>query len=199
MLCCAVRAYIGALDRRLYNAHIPVQTYVMVTNPLSDTDLKSAINTDAALYDMRFASDYYRITPDNRILWGGRVGLWSDPKDTAKTLESDMLNVYPQLSGVARAELGWAGTMCYATHKMPQLGQLEPGYWYCTGFGGHGLVPTTVGAEAIASAIAQSDFKNLDLFKPFGLSYTGGALGRYVAQAVYGFWRLRDYIDLKSK
>jgi gamma-glutamylputrescine oxidase len=196
VLCCA--ADIGGLDRRLYNAHVPVKTYMMVTNPLSAADLKTAIDTDAALYDMRFASDYYRITPDNRILWGGRVGLWAHPKDTAKTLESDMLRVYPQLRGVARAEIGWAGTMCYPMHKMPQLGQMEPGYWYCTGFGGHGLVPTTVGAEAIAAAIACNDHTDLDLFKPFGLTYIGGRAGRYAAQMVYWMWRLRDYVELSK-
>lgn len=196
VLCCS--AYIDGLDRRLNNAHFPVQTYVMVTNPLSDDVLRGAINTDAALYDMRFACDYYRILPDRRILWGGRVGLWADPKNVAAMLERDMLRVYPQLRGVARAELGWMGAMCYATHKMPQIGRLAPGYWYCTGFGGHGLVPTTVGGEAIAAAIAEDDRSIVDLFAPFGLSYAGGRLGRYAAQSVYWLWRLHDYADLRA-
>lgn len=196
VLCCS--AYIDGLDKRLSNAHFPVQTYVMVTNPVSESDLKDSINTEAALYDMRFACDYYRVLPDRRILWGGRVGLWADPKNVAAILERDMLRVYPQLRGVARAELGWSGAMCYAPHKMPQIGELEPGYWYCTGFGGHGLVPTTVGGEAVAAAIAEGDRRALDLFAPFGLSYAGGLAGRYVAQMVYWLWRLHDYVDLKA-
>lgn len=195
VMSCAMDSH--GLNKRIERSAFPVRTYVMVTTPLSDDDLQQSINTPHAMYDTRFTSDYYRVLPDNRVMWGGRVALWAKPDDIAGLLLRDMLKVYPQLTGKVRAELAWSGTMCYAPHKMPQLGELEPGFWYCTAFGGHGLVPTTVGGEAIADAIC-GNRKTLDLFAPFGLSYAGGKLGRYAAQMVYWWWRLRDIINLKS-
>ena len=195
VLCCAMES--RGLDRRIESAAFPVQTYVMVTNPLPDEDLEKTINTRHAIYDTRFTSDYYRVLPDNRIMWGGRVALWAKPHNIAAQLLKDLLKVYPQLSGKVHPELSWYGVMCYAPHKMPQIGMIEPGYWYCTAFGGHGLVPTTVGGEAIAEAITGNTEK-IGLFAPYGLSYAGGRYGRYVAQMVYWWWKARDFISLKS-
>lgn len=195
VLCCAMDS--RGLDRRIEGAAFPVQTYVMVTNPLSDEDLKNSINTKHALYDTRFTSDYYRVLPDNRVMWGGRVALWARPHNIAGQLLKDMLKVYPQLEGKVRPEVAWYGVMCYAPHKMPQIGMAAPGYWYCTAFGGHGLVPTTAGGEAIAEAICGNTAK-MDLFAPYGLSYAGGRMGRYVAQMVYWWWKARDFFSARS-
>jgi len=107
----------------------------------------------------------------------------------------DMLKVYPQLRGEVEPDLAWSGLLAYAPHKMPQIGKIAPGYWYNTGFGGHGLVPTPVGGEIIASAIAEDDTR-MELFKPFGIGYAGGKAGRYAAQMVYYWWRMRDMLDI---
>lgn len=187
--------YMDGVDRRLENAVFSVQSYMMSTAPVDENILKQTINTPHAIYDTRFCSDYYRILPDNRILWGGRVGLWAHPKDIAAVMLKDMFKLYPQLEGHVTAEDAWSCMMCYAPHKMPQIGQLEPGYWYNTAFGGHGLCPTTAGGELIAAAIAEGD-ETYKAFQPFSLSYAGGKMGRYVAQMVYLWWRTRDYLDV---
>lgn len=187
--------YIDALDKKLKNASFPVQTYITVTKPMDESALEGSINTRHAISDMRFCSDYYRRLDGGRVLWGGRVALWSDPKDIAGMLLADMFKVYPQLKGVAEPEYAWSGLLAYAPHKMPQLGQIEPGYWYATGFGGHGISPTTVAGEVIASAIAGGD-DTYKAFEPFGLGYAGGRMGRYVAQLVYWWWRARDHISV---
>ncbi len=195
VLCCAI--YSKGLDRRLETSIIPVQTYITVTKPIDEKLLKESINTRYAIYDMRFCSDYYRVLPDNRVLWGGRVGLFAHPTDIAKELIEDMFKVYPQLRGHVEPEVSWAGELAYATHKMPQIGKMEDGYWYNTGFGGHGLCPTTAGGEVVAAAIAEGDttYQQFQPFtvSPYGLSFAGGRLGRYVAQGVYLTWRMRDW------
>lgn len=189
VLCCSI--YIDGLDKRLANAAFPVQTYIMVTKPIEEKMLERSLNTLHAIYDTRFCSDYYRRVDGNRILWGGRVALWSRPHNIAQMMQNDMFKVYPQLKGHVEPEYYWAGLLCYAPHKMPQLGQIEPGYWYNTGFGGHGLAPTTACGEVMAAAIAEGDTAWKD-FSPFGIGYAGGKLGRYVAQMVYWSWRARD-------
>jgi gamma-glutamylputrescine oxidase len=196
VLCCSIDG--DGLDKRLSRWVFPILTFIMVTKPLSPELLAQSINTRHAIYDTRFSSDYYRVLPDNRIMWGGRVALKDNPGQVAKWLMGDLLKVYPQLEGKVEAEMAWSGRLCYATHKMPQIGKLDDGYWYCTCFGGHGLVPTTIGGELIASAIAAND-QRYNMFKPFGLKdnamdYGGGAIAPYVAQSVYYWWRLRDMI-----
>ncbi len=193
VMCLATFA--SGLNARLANASFPVQTYISVTKPMSDEDLQNSINTRYAISDMRFCSDYYRRLDGNRVLWGGRVALGSKPRDVAAMMLQDMYKVYPQLTGKVESEFSWAGDLAYAPHKMPQLGQIEPGYWYNTGFGGHGLSPTTVGGEMIASAIAEGDTRYQD-FSPYGIGFAGGKMGQYVAQMVYWWWRARDYISV---
>lgn len=190
--CCSV--YSQGLDRRLEGASFPVQTYVMLTTPVKDADLAASINTTHAIYDTRFASDYYRVLPDKRILWGGRVGLWASPQNLSAVMIKDLIKVYPQLAGKLEPEVSWSGLLCYAPHRMPQIGMIEENYWYNTGFGGHGLVPTTVGGEVVAAALTGTD-TTYKLFEPFGLGYAGGHMGRYVAQMVYWWWRSRDFLQ----
>jgi gamma-glutamylputrescine oxidase len=183
------------LDRRLENAAFPVQTYITVMKPVDPEVLKSAIDIPYAISDTRFCSDYYRILPGNRLLWGGGVSLWAHPDEIAKGMLRDLFNLYPQLKGHVEPDVAWSGKLCYAPHKMPQIGQIEPGYWYNTGFGGHGLCSTTVGGEIVAAAIARGDTLYKE-FAPFGLSYAGGKLGRYAAQMVYWWWRARDILNI---
>lgn len=188
-------AYSRGLDRRLENSIVPVQTYIMVTEPLSDETYASSINTRHAIYDTRFCSDYYRRLPDNRLLWGGRVGLFAHPENIAGAMMKDMLGLYPQLEGKITPAFAWAGILAYAAHKMPQIGKFEDGYWYNTGYGGHGLCPTTVGGEVMAEAIVEGGTSWLQ-FAPYGVNYAGGRFSRFAAQGVYLWWRMRDLLGI---
>ncbi|NQW08732.1 MAG: FAD-binding oxidoreductase [Alphaproteobacteria bacterium] len=185
----ACSGYIDGLVGPLSRATLPIGTYVVLTEPVGGR-LAEVIGAPHGVSDDRFASDYYRPLPDTRILWGGRISRWTDLPRLAETMMADLRRVYPQLADV-RAEVAWPGTMGYATHKMMQVGQLAPGVWYNQGHGGHGMATTTLGGELIASAIAEGD-ERWRLFEPFGLSYAGGVLGPWVAQAVYWSYQARD-------
>jgi gamma-glutamylputrescine oxidase len=101
---------------RVERAVLPIATYVMATEPLG-ARLKEAIDTAAAIYDTRFAFDYYRPLPDTRIVWGGRISILNrEPQAIARLLRRDLLKVYPQLHDV-RIEHAWGGLMSYARHK----------------------------------------------------------------------------------
>lgn len=184
--------YSGNLCEPISSSILPIATYVMATEPLGDR-LKQSINTQAAIYDTRFAFDYYRPLADTRLLWGGRINANIDkPKNLEHILQKDMLKVFPQLKGV-KVDYAWQGYMAYARHQMAQIGQLQPGVWYNTGFGGHGIAPTTAAGEIVASAITKQneDYKK---FEPWGLPWNGGPFGPTAAQLSYWWHELKDWL-----
>jgi gamma-glutamylputrescine oxidase len=182
---------------RVERAVLPIATYVMATEPLG-ARLHDAIDTRAAVYDTRFAFDYYRPLPDTRILWGGRISVRDRaPGTIARLLRRDLLKVYPQLRDV-RIEYAWGGLMSYARHKMPQIGRSADGIWYAVGFGGHGMAPTTVSGELLAAAIA-GEHPVPDAFARFGLTPAFGALGLAAAQLTYTTMQTRDALAARRR
>lgn len=182
-------AYLKTVLPALTGARLPIATYVIATEPLPEG--LRPIRTPAALYDNRFAFDYYRALNDHRLLWGGRISIQErDPARIAQMLQADLLKVYPQLATV-RIEHAWGGLMSYARHKMPQIGQLAPGLWFAQAFGGHGVAPTTVAGEWLADAISG----RVDLpasLRRYGLTPVFGLAGLLAAQASYSWAELRD-------
>ena len=184
----------GGYDRRLWpraqRAIQPIGTYVMVTEPLGDR-LGELIPGGVAVYDTRFAFDYYRPLHDGRLLWGGRISIADrDPAAIRKLLYRDMLRVFPTLEG-CRIDFSWGGWMSYARHQMPILGELEPGLWSALAFGGHGMAPTTLAGEVLAEAMT-GDRSRLAEFEPWGAAWAGGPLGRAAVQGVYWWKQLQD-------
>lgn len=176
-------AYLHALWPPVERAALPIATYAMLSEPLG-TRLDDAICTPAAVYDSRFAFDYYRVLADRRLLWGGRISVRDRPaRDVQRLLQRDVRRVYPQLGHVAITR-AWSGLMSYARHAMPQIGSDGRGLYWAQAFGGHGLAPTTVAGEVLAAAL-HGDESGLAEFAPFGLSRTFGRAGLLAAQAQY--------------
>ncbi|GAA4356120.1 FAD-binding oxidoreductase [Kangiella marina] len=183
--------YIGNLFKPVSRSILPIATYVMTTEPLGER-LLDAINTPSAVYDTRFAFDYYRPLRDGRILWGGRINANTQkPKDLNHILQRDMLKVFPQLKGV-NVEYDWQGWMAYARHQMAQIGQVAPNVWYNTGFGGHGVAPTTAAGEIVAAAITGEN-DHYKKFEAWDLPWNGGAFGPPAAQLSYWWYQLKDW------
>lgn len=186
----ACGGYLAGLVPRVDAAVLPIATYVMVTEPLGDR-AREAIRTTAAVYDTRFAFDYYRLLPDTRLLWGGRISVRDrSPKAVERLLRRDLLRVFPTLEGV-RVDHAWSGLMSYARHEMPQIAQVEPGLWVAQAFGGHGVAPTTVAGEVLAAAIAEGD-PTWQEYAPYGLVSALKPWGFGGAQATYWWLQAKD-------
>lgn len=188
---------VSSLDRRLHppsgRAVLPVTTYIAVTAPLE----QDAIRVRSGIGDMRRAGDYYRLIPDNRILWGGRITTrQGTPSRLAQMLKRDMLSVYPQL-GDPKIDYAWSGTMAYALHKMPLIGRAPDGQWFATAFGGHGLNTTAMAGLLLARAIADRD-DEYRRFANFAPRWAGGPIGRLGVQANYWLMQARDRRDEKA-
>jgi gamma-glutamylputrescine oxidase len=184
----ATGGYTGPLVGKLKRAFLPIATYVMVSEEAPDL-IATAIRTTDAVGDNRRAGDYYRVVEDGkRLLWGGRITTRAASTEAlVRQLRREMVTTYPQLEQL-KIELAWSGLMSYARHLMPQIGTLQPGVWYLTAFGGHGVNTTAIAGKLVAEAIlGQSD--RYRLFEPFGLAWAGGPAGLAVAQLTY--WKLQ--------
>jgi hypothetical protein len=153
--------------------------------------LSDAITYYGAVSDGERADNHYRIVDGDRILISGRATMWeADPGRFAGALAGDIAKLYPQL-GTVEIEHRWSGTLGRTIHGMPQIGELSPGIWLASGFGGHGLNTTAMAGNLIARAIVDGD-DTWRLFLPFELIWSGGRIGRAAAQAAYWWRRRRD-------
>lgn len=193
----AGNADLGPVHPRLARAVLPVATYVAVTAKLGPS-LGEAVKWSGAISDTRRAGDYYRVVDGDRLLWGGRITTDTrEPPRLREMMRADILSVYPQLGDV-RIDFAWPGIMGYAPHRMPQVGEIEPGLWICSAFGGHGLAQTAAGADAVAAGISGEDDR-WKLFAPFGTAWAGGPFGRIATQAIYWKLQAHDWWDEKRQ
>ena len=159
----ATSGYTGAVTTALRRKIVPVGSYIIVTEPLPEALAHGVSPRGRMLYDSRHFLHYFRLTPDRRMLFGGRARFVPETaatvKESAAVLRDGMLKVYPQLRDV-RIEYAWGGTLDFAFDTMPHAGQVD-GYHYALGYAGHGvalatLLGTRMG-EAIAGGVAHAD------------------------------------------
>eukprot|EP01104_Vermistella_antarctica_P021037 TRINITY_DN9277_c0_g1_i1.p1 TRINITY_DN9277_c0_g1~~TRINITY_DN9277_c0_g1_i1.p1 ORF type:complete len:603 (+),score=128.52 TRINITY_DN9277_c0_g1_i1:72-1880(+) len=192
---------------------VPVHTYIMVTEPLGKRMSECVTDVPQSVCDDRFALDYYRPLPDGRLLWGGLIQTFDNSnEDIQAKLMRDMLAVYPGLAGV-HIDHVWGGQIGIGRDYMPLIGQVHidknekvdrhygdggSGVWYATGFAGHGLVPTTMAGELIASSIASGgrDHRWKVFTASYPMRYSGWPFGQVAAQVVYWHYQLLDKFKL---
>jgi gamma-glutamylputrescine oxidase len=160
---------------------VPITTYVITTAPLGQR-LHEAIGYRGAVSDTELADNHYRIVGDNRLMLSGRSTTWArNPRRYVRALRGDIKKTYPQLGNV-EVDYAWSGTLGNTVHRMPQIGELGPGVWLASGFGGQGLNTTAMAGNLIARAIVDGD-QTWREFSPFELVWAGGRVGRVAVQA----------------
>jgi gamma-glutamylputrescine oxidase len=169
---------------------LPIFTYVITTAPLGAA-LHEAVRYAGAVSDTELADNHYRIVGGDRLMWSGRSTVWrGNPQRYVNALVGDIARTFPQL-GRVKADYAWTGTLANTVHRMPQIGELSPGVWLLSGFGGHGLNTSAIGGALIARAIVEGD-ETWRLFSPFPLVWAGGVFGRAAQQAYYWSFRARE-------
>ncbi len=184
---------LGDLLPRVAETLVPMTTYVVTTAPLGEA-LTTAIGYRGGISDTEHADNHYRIVGDNRLMLSGRSTAWTrDPRAYIKALTGDIARTYPQLGRVT-IDYAWSGTLGLTLHRMPQIGELGPGVWLASGFGGHGLNTTAIAGNLIARAITEGD-ETWRQFTPFELVWAGGVLGRGAAQVRSWMKRLNSALE----
>jgi glycine/D-amino acid oxidase-like deaminating enzyme len=191
----AGNVHLGKLIKRLPGTLLPVWTFLITTAPLGPR-LESAIAFRGAVTDTDLADNHYRIVGGDRILLSGRSSRWErDPRRYGTTLRRDLQKLYPQL-GEVEIEYVWTGVLGSTVHRMPQIGELSPGLWLASGFGGHGLNTTAMAGNLVARGIVDGD-TTWRLFSPWDLVWAGAAAGRLMMQARYYLHRLRTRTEAR--
>lgn len=188
-------AYLGDLNKKLAARIMPVGTYIGATEPLGAERARSLIANNMAVSDVNFVLDYYRLSADHRLLFGGRVSYSKvEPPKLPFVMKHRMLSVFPKLRDVDMAYT-WGGYVAITRNRAPDLGRLGDSIFYAQGFSGHGIALTGLAGKLIAEAVAGSA-ERFDVFSRIPhRNFPGGTLLRTPALVLAMFWyRLRDLL-----
>ncbi|MDC7696583.1 NAD(P)/FAD-dependent oxidoreductase [Vogesella indigofera] len=190
----ACNAFVGQLVPALNRRIMPVGTYVIATQPLGEARARGLIANNMAVCDTNFVLDYYRLSADQRLLFGGKVSYSGrEPRDLAGSMRADMLRVFPQLADV-QIDYAWGGFCDITMNRAPDFGRIAANVYYAQGFSGHGVAITGLAGKVLAEAITGDD-QRLKLFERLRhRRFPGGELLRTPALVLGMAWyRLQDH------
>jgi gamma-glutamylputrescine oxidase len=141
----------------------PIASYIVATEPLGEARANALIQRREAICDNNFFLDYFRLSADHRVLFGGRASsTGASPAQLSEQIRQRMIDVFPQLGDV-RIDYAWGGFVDVTRNRAPDFGSIDPNYFYVQGFSGHGVALTGIGARVVAQAIA-GESASFDLF-----------------------------------
>ena len=191
----AGNGYLRNLQPAVEARVMPINNFVLTTEPLGRDAAEQLIRARRAVSDSRFVVYYFRITPDDRLLFGGgETYSYQFPKNIAGMVRGHMLRVFPQLKD-ARIDHAWGGTLAITTSRLPLVRELEPGLFNASGFSGQGIVIAPFAGKALAEAIG-GNRRLLNVLEQFPLRrFPGGKLLRWpVLVAAMSWFALRDHL-----
>lgn len=191
----AGNAYHLLEQKKLRGKLFPASLANMVTEPLG-AEVAKAINPhDIAVYDGRFILDYYRMTADNRVMFGGGTNYSGrDSGDIAAELRPALERTFPRLKGV-KIDFSWAGKDGIILNRIPQVGRLSKDVFYVQGYSGHGIALSHILADLTAREIAEeeSTFNVFENVRHWNLP-VGRNMGSLMIAVGMAYYRMRDRI-----
>lgn len=191
----AGNAYLGGLIPQLEAKSMPCGTQVITTEPLDESMARSLLPQDYCVEDCNYLLDYYRLSGDNRLIFGGGVVYGArDPANVEALLRPNMLQAFPQLKDV-RIDYAWTGNFLLTLSRLPQVGRLGDNIYYSQGCSGHGVTYTHLAGKILAEAIS-GQAKRFDAFANLPhYPFPGGRLFRVPFTAMGAlYYKMRDQL-----
>jgi gamma-glutamylputrescine oxidase len=185
-------AYLGGLEPRIAGKIMPIANFVITTEPMPEAEARALIPSGACACDTKFVVSYYRVTADNRMLFGGGERYTTEePADIPAFVKPYMLRVFPQL-GSKRIDYGWGGMLAITLSRLPHLGRIGR-IFYAQGYSGQGVATTGIAGKLIAEAMAGTA-ERFDVFAGIPhQTFPGGTLLRHPLLVAAMLWYvLRD-------
>jgi gamma-glutamylputrescine oxidase len=175
----ACNGYLGGLESRVAGKIMPINNFMIATEPLGRQRSRELINGRFGVHDTRFVVNYFRLSDDPRLLFGGgenyRPGF---PRDIENFVRPYMLRIFPQLED-AKIDYDWGGTLSVTVNRMPHFGRLKPNLYFAQGYSGHGISTASFAGKVIAEAIAGTADR-FDVMAAIPIhTFPGGTLLRY--------------------
>ena len=188
-------AYLEPMPRAMRGEVMPVGTYIAATEPLGADRARALIPDDLCVSDTNMVLDYFRLSEDRRLLFGGRVAYHGrDPRDLAGAMRGRILATFPQLADVGLSHV-WGGHVAITRNRLPRFGRLSKNVFYAHGFSGQGVTLTGLAGQILAEMVAGTN-ERFDLFARIPHKrFPGGALLRRPMLVLATSWyRLRDLL-----
>jgi len=178
----ATSGYTGRATPALQKKIIPIGSFIITTEVLPEKLAHELSPRNRMIYDSKNYLYYYRLTPDRRMLFGGRAAFFPETDQTirrsAEILRCGMIDVYPQLAD-AKIDYVWGGTLDFTFDIMPHAGEMN-GLYYALGYAGHGVAMATYQGQKIAELMAADRAGGAKPDNPFvGIPFPGAPLGLY--------------------
>jgi gamma-glutamylputrescine oxidase len=177
----ACNGYLGRLEPGAERYQMPINNFMLATEPLGNERARSINRDDVAVVDTRFVINYFHNSPDGRLIFGGGENYSSRyPRNVKGFVRRHMLEVYPSLADAA-IDYAWGGTLAITMRRMPHFGRKGQRVYWAQGYSGHGVAMANMGGKLVAEAIA-GHAERFDLFAGLKhLPFPGGRLLRWPA------------------
>ena len=188
----ACNGYLGGLNRKVAARVMPINNFIAATEPLGDAAAQ-VLTRDVAVADTKFVVNYFRLSRDKRLLFGGGESYgYRFPKDIAAKVRKPMTEIFPHLRDV-RIDHAWGGTLAITMRRMPYLARVAPNILSASGYSGHGVGTATHAGKLMARAI-QGQAEGFDtMVRVPSLPFPGGPALRSPLLALAMTWyALRD-------
>ena len=189
----AGNAYSRLEPKHLSNLVFPAGSYIIATEPLPEELARSINEEDVAVCDLNEIVDYYRLSADRRLLYGGACNYSGrDPADITSYIRPRMLKVYPGLKDV-RIEYEWGGKIGIVLNRAVTVGRINSNVFYCQGYSGHGVTGTHLMGEIMADAMSGT-MERFDLFSEISHFRIPGShwLGNQIIALGMLYYKLKD-------
>lgn len=189
----AGNAYLGGLIPKLEAKAIPCGTQIIATEPLSQEQQKLLLPQDNCVEDCNYLLDYFRLSGDGRLIYGGGVTYGArEPDRIESKIRPNMIKTFPQMSGV-KVDYAWTGNFLLTLMRLPQVGRIGSNIYYSQGYSGHGLTCTHLAGKVLSDAI-QGQAERYDVFASLPqYPFPGGRSLRIPLTALgAAFYNLRD-------
>lgn len=192
----AGNGYLGRLEPRVAAHVMPINNFIVATEPLGER-AGEVLAAPVAVADSRFVVNYFRLSPEGRLLFGGGESYgWRFPRDIAGLVRRPMEEVFPQLRGV-RITHAWGGTLAITMTRLPHFARLGPAVLSAGGYSGHGVALATLAGRILAEAV-QGQAGRFDLMARLPVPpFPGGLALRHPLLVLAMTWyALRDRLGL---
>lgn len=145
----ACNGYLGALEPKIAARVMPINSFIIATEPLD----KPLITEPVAVTDTKFVNNYWRMSEDGRLLFGGAETYGYRFPDVARLVRKPLLKVYPQLANT-RIDYAWGGTLAITMNRLPCFARPQNNTWSASGYSGYGVAMASMAGKILAEAVA---------------------------------------------